>query len=114
MASVSIAEFTFMLVVATATAYPVHKEKMVNQDLIKAIRYLWNEKMRKDQYAEAMEQDQNAMRDDDEDRDKENKDDKDRDGDGKGDKNETVNYLCNEEIEKKKDKDEGSNCLSNA
>ena len=35
--SVSIAAFAFKLVVATTTAYPMGKEKMTNQDLVKAI-----------------------------------------------------------------------------
>ena len=72
MGSVSIAALAFMLVIATATAYPVQKKKLTNQaDLIKAF------KMGKDQHAEAMdllnkeaEKDQNnvyAMRDDGED-----------------------------------------------
>ena len=109
MAFVSIAASAVLLVVAMATAYPMHNEKMMDEDLIKAIRYLWNEEMRKDQHAEAMnlwseEKDQNsvyAMRDDGEDRDK---DDKDRDGGEKGDKIETINYIWNEK-EKDIDKD---------
>ena len=42
MASVSTAAFAFMLIVAMAVAYPVHKVKVTNQDHIKAIkdRYL--------------------------------------------------------------------------
>ena len=86
MASVSIAAFTFLLVVATTAAYPMHKEKMTNQDLIKAMRYLWNEEMRKDQHTEAKDRwneeiDQNsvyALKD--------NSDEKDNNEDGKGDR----------------------------
>lgn len=54
MASVSIAAFVVILVIATATAYPVRKEKMTNQDIVKAIKYLWDEEMGKDLYAELM------------------------------------------------------------
>ena len=57
MASVSVAAFTFMLVVATATAYPMLKEKMTNQDLVKAIRYLWNEELGKDQHSNLWNED---------------------------------------------------------
>ena len=53
MAAVSTAVFAFMLVVAMSMAYPVHKEKLTDQDLIKAIMHLWNEKTEKDHYAEA-------------------------------------------------------------
>ena len=52
--SVSIAAFAFMVVVATTTAYPMHMKKMTNQDLVKAIMYLWNEEMGKNQHAETM------------------------------------------------------------
>lgn len=48
MAAVSTAAFAFMLMVAMSMAYPVHKEKMTDQDLIKAIMYLWNEETKKD------------------------------------------------------------------
>ena len=52
MATVSIATFAFLLVVAMATANPVHtEEKLTSQDPIKAIKYFWNEEIRKDQSA---------------------------------------------------------------
>ena len=51
MGSVSIAVFAFMLIVITATAYPMRKQKMTSEDLIKAINYLWNEEMGKEQHA---------------------------------------------------------------
>ena len=54
MAAVSTAAFAFMLVVAMSTAYPVHKEKLTDQDLVKAIMYPWNEETKKDHHAEAM------------------------------------------------------------
>ena len=38
MASVSTAAFAFMLIVAMAAAYPVHKVKVMNQDLTEAIK----------------------------------------------------------------------------
>ena len=52
MASISIAVFACMLVVAAMTAaYPMrkYKESMTDEDLIKTIRYLWNEEMGKEQ-----------------------------------------------------------------
>ena len=82
MASVSIIAFAFMLLVAMATAYPVHREKMTNHDLIKAIRdkdgmedkngaivYYWNKG------PDWLEEDQNnedAMRNDDDGREAQN------------------------------------------
>ena len=44
-----------MLVVGTATAYPMRKEKFINQDYVKAARYFWNENMGRDQRAHAQE-----------------------------------------------------------
>ena len=44
-----------MLVVGTATAYPMRKEKFTNQDFVKAARYFWNENMGRDQHARAQE-----------------------------------------------------------
>ena len=83
--SASLAIFAFMLVVAMTAAYPARKEKMTDRDLINAIRYLWNENIGKDQYAEAMnlwnkeaEKDQNRV-EDGEDRDKDREGGKDRD-----------------------------------
>lgn len=53
MATVSIATFAFLLVVAMATANPVHtEEKLTSQDPIKAIKYFWNEEIRKDRSAQ--------------------------------------------------------------
>ena len=82
---------------------------MTNQDLIKAIRYLWNEEMRKDQDTGAMnrwnaeaEDDQNNGDEtnkerekdkDGEDGDKGSEGGKDRDGDGKGDTNGEVEAM---------------------
>ena len=93
-----------------ATAYPMRKEKMTNQDLIKAIRYLWNEEMRKDQDTEVMnrwnveaEDDQNngdetnkageKDKNGEDGADKDSEGGKDRDGDGKGDKNGEVEAM---------------------
>ena len=45
----------FMLVVGTATAYPMRKEKFTNQDFVKAARYFWNENMGRNQLAHAQE-----------------------------------------------------------
>ena len=65
-----------MLVVAMTAAYPMHKEKMTDKDLAKAIMNVWNEELGKDQSAEAMnlwneevEKDQKKI-EDGEDRDK--------------------------------------------
>lgn len=54
MGSVSIVTFAFMLVVAMATANLVHKEKLTNQDPIKAIKYYWNEEIGKDWSTQVM------------------------------------------------------------
>ena len=55
MASVSIALSVFMLVAATATAFPtVLDEKSTNQGLINAFRYRWNEGIQENQNAEIM------------------------------------------------------------
>ena len=92
MAFVSIATFAFVLVVATTAAYPVRKEKMTDNDLIKAIMYIWNEEMGKDQSAEAMnlwneeaEIDQNKV-EDGEDRDKDREGVNDREENEREDK----------------------------
>lgn len=54
----------FMLVVGTATAYPMRKEKFTNQDFVKAARYFWNENMGRDQRAqEDVGKDQHAQED---------------------------------------------------
>ena len=53
MASVFIASFAFMLLVAITTAYPMNKEEKVPIDK-NLIMYLWNKKMGKNQHAEAM------------------------------------------------------------
>ena len=89
----------------------------MDQDLIKAIRYLWNEEMRKDQDTEAMncwnaevEDNQNngdetnkeGEKDrDGEDGDKDSEGGKDRDRDGKGDANgevEAMNHWNKERV----------------
>ena len=54
MASVSIALSVCLLVAATATAFPVRDEKMTNQDLVDAFRYLWNKRIQENQNAEIM------------------------------------------------------------
>ena len=112
MASVSTAAFSFMLVVITVTAYPMRKKERTDNDLIKAIRYLWNGEIRRDQLTEVIdlwneEKDQNSVYAiDSEDKGKEKEDDKDGDEDGKGDKIETINYFWNEEVEEEKVKDD--------
>ena len=53
--SIAILCCAFMLVVGTATAYPMRKEKFTNQDFVKAARYFWNENMGRDQLAHAQE-----------------------------------------------------------
>ena len=55
MTSISIAALAFMLVVTTITANPVrNKEKLTNQDRLKAIKYFWNEEIGKDRGAQIM------------------------------------------------------------
>jgi hypothetical protein len=95
MASIALC-FAFMLVIGTATAYPMHKEGATNQqDLVEAIRYFWNERIGKDQRAEAAmdlwskeaekdhQNDVYATRDDrkDEHKDKDRDENKDKDKD---------------------------------
>ena len=106
MASVFIASFAFMLVVATATAYPVIQEEKVLNDknLIKAFMNLWNEKTGKNQHAEAMnlwngeaEEDQIKINVRNEEGDKESVSGKDdRDGNIKEDKDGEIQSPCNQ------------------
>ena len=74
MGSVSIAVFAFMLIVITATAYPMRKQKMMSEDLIKAINYLWNEEMGKEQHA--------GLQNEDTEKDKIEKGNETKEGDG--------------------------------
>lgn len=54
MAAVSTAAFMLSLVVAMSMAYPVYEEKITDQDLVKAIMYLWNEETGRHHHAEAI------------------------------------------------------------
>ena len=90
-----------MLVVAMATANPVNKEKLMNQDPIKTIKYFWNEEIGEDRSAQVMNlwnegikeyqnKDVYAMRDDSEDGAKENED---GGGNRKGDQDKEVKAM---------------------
>jgi hypothetical protein len=121
MASIALC-FAFMLVIGTATAYPMHKEGATNQqDLVEAIRYFWNERIGKDQRAEAAmdlwskeaekdhQNDVYATRDDREEGDKDENEDENKDED----KDENKGKDKGEKNLKDQDKDEGSSRARN-